>query len=201
MPAGVDAKRAALVGDGHAALATVGGRHGYPEPLLRVLARLAHAQLQRAASEEREEAAATVSSAESARAAPPAPAAQLQPLLAVMREALAEQVFPPRELADYDRVVPLPLATAHDTTPARLAVAQRTTASGQRATFIRVDAELSALGPVSVRLSGADGGGPIAITLVAGAAAAAALAEELPSLVADLRQLGLDAAVRVVSDA
>jgi hypothetical protein len=86
-------------------------------------------------------------------------------------------------------------------TPARLAVATRSTAGGQEATFVRVDAELSQLGPVSIRLSGPAAGGPIAITLVAEGAAGPALAEHLPQLVEDLRKLGLDAAVRVVGDA
>ncbi len=117
-----------------------------------------------------------------------------------VREHLAEQVFKPKELNDYDRVVPLPLGNPQATTPARMAVATRTTGGGSKATFVRVDAELSHLGPVSVRLSGADVGGPLAITLIAGAATSQALAEELPALVADLRNLGVEAAVRVVSD-
>ena len=117
-----------------------------------------------------------------------------------VREHLAEQVFKPKELADYDRVVPLPLSAAQVTTPARLAVASRSTGGGSQATFMRVDAELTRLGPVSIRLSGADSGGPLAITLIANRQAGAALAEELPALVSDLRQLGVEAAVRVVAD-
>ena len=117
-----------------------------------------------------------------------------------VREHLAEQVFKPKELADYDRVVPLPLSAAQVTTPARLAVASRSTGGGSQATFMRVDAELTRLGPVSIRLSGADSGGPLAITLIANRQAGAALAEELPALVGDLRRLGVEAAVRVVAD-
>jgi hypothetical protein len=79
-------------------------------------------------------------------------------------------------------------------------VAKRATGGGASATFLRVDAELSRLGAVSIRLSGADDGGPLAITLVAPPAGAAALADGLPELVGDLRTLGLDAAVRVVAD-
>ncbi len=117
-----------------------------------------------------------------------------------VREHLAEQVFKAKDLNDYDRVVPLPLATTQTTTPARLAVATRTTGNGTQATFVRVDADMSRLGPVSLRLSGSDAGGPLAITLVAGPAAGALLAEQLPALIEDLRRIGVDAAVRVVSD-
>ncbi len=117
-----------------------------------------------------------------------------------VREHLADQVFKPKDLADYDRVVPLPLSAAQVTTPARLAVASRSTGGGAQATFVRVDAELTRLGPVSIRLSGADSGGPLAITLITSRPSGAALADELPALVADLRALGLDAAVRVVAD-
>lgn len=141
--------------------------------------------------------------------APPPPPQHTQPTppelleqsaARAMREHLADQVFKPKELADYDRVVALPLA-AHDVpTPARLAVATRSTGGGVQATFLRVDAELSRLGSVSIRLSGADSGGPMAITLVASPHAGALLAEELPALVADLRALGVDAGVRVVAD-
>ena len=65
---------------------------------------------------------------------------------------------------------------------------------------MRVDAELTRLGPVSIRLSGADSGGPLSITLITSRRSGAALADELQALVADLRALGLDAGVRVVAD-
>lgn len=117
-----------------------------------------------------------------------------------VREHLAEQVFKPKELADYDRVVPLPLTATQVPTPARLAVATRSVGGGSQATFVRVDAELTRLGPVSIRLSGVDSGGPLAITLIAGPAGGAALADGLPDLIADLHTLGIDAAVRVVAD-
>lgn len=117
-----------------------------------------------------------------------------------MREHLAEQVFKPKDLSDYDRVVPLPLTTSQVTTPARLAVATRSTGGGAQATFVRVDAEMTRLGRVSIRLSGSDGGGPLAITLIAEPRAGTALAAELPALIADLHQAGIDAAVRVVAD-
>ena len=137
-------------------------------------------------------------------AAAPAPAALPTPLEETatrsVREHLAEQVFKPKELVDYDRVVPLPLTAAQVPTPARLAVATRSIGGGSQATFVRVDAELSRIGPVSIRLSGVDSGGPLAITLIASPAGGGALAEGLPDLIADLHALGIDAAVRVASD-
>jgi hypothetical protein len=138
------------------------------------------------------------------KAVAPGPAALPTPLEETatrgVREHLAEQVFKPKELADYDRVVPLPLTAAQVPTPARLAVATRSIGGGSQATFVRVDAELSRLGPVSIRLSGVDSGGPLAITLIASPAGGGALAEGLPDLIADLHALGIDAAVRVASD-
>ena len=135
----------------------------------------------------------------------PTPAAAASPALAAAtahaaRENFAEQVFKPKEFADYDRVVPLPLAAQQVPTPARLAIANRNLGGGAQATFLRVDAELDRLGPVSVRISGVSGG-PLAITLLAGAGAGQHLVEELPSLVDDLRALGLEAGVRVAEDA
>ena len=115
-----------------------------------------------------------------------------------VREAMAEQVFKPKDLADYDRVVPLPLAADGRPLPARVAVASRHGANGERATWVRIDAELSHLGAVSVRLSGG-AGGPIAITLVAEPGPAQELIAGLPDLVADLTQRGLIAAVRVAT--
>jgi hypothetical protein len=111
-------------------------------------------------------------------------------------EGLAEQVLTPRELADYDRVLPLPLMSAGQPTPARLAVASRRTAGGQTAHFLRVDAELSGLGPISVRLSGSSGA-PLAITVIASERAGPLVADGLPALGEDLRNLGIEAAIRV----
>lgn len=116
------------------------------------------------------------------------------------REAAAQEVLPPRELADYDRVVPLALRCGDLPTPARLAVAARPQPGGARAAWLRVDAELSELGPVSVRLGGVEGG-PVAITVVAHRRAGLALAEGLPDLVADLERAGLAAAVRITAPA
>jgi hypothetical protein len=130
-------------------------------------------------------------------AASATPAALDAPLARTAREHLAEQVFKPQELADYDRVMPLPLAAADLPTPARLAVASRRGGNGSETHFLRVDAELTRLGPVSLRLSGSDGG-PLAITVIAAhRAAGEELAGELPDLVADLRRAGVEAAVRV----
>jgi len=129
---------------------------------------------------------------------PRAGASASEAVVRTMREAVAEQVFKPKDLADYDRVIPLPLAADGRPLPARVAVASREAANGERATWVRIDAELSHLGSVSVRLSGGVGG-PVAITLVAEPGPAQFLIEGLPDLVTDLRARGLVAAVRVAT--
>ena len=113
----------------------------------------------------------------------------------VMREQVAETVVKPQALADYNVVLALPMQAQGQPTPARLAVAERHTAGGT-ATFVRVDAELTHLGPLSVRLSGIEGG-PMAITLLATGPALAALVTALPNLSESLHQLGLTAGLRV----
>ncbi len=116
------------------------------------------------------------------------------------RDAVAEAVLPGQDLADYDRIIPIPLVVDGQPTPARLAVGGRDARPGQsRAAWVRLDAELAALGPVSIRLSDS-GGGPLAITLAARGDGAQALAAGLPDLIADLDRLGLAAAVRVVEE-
>ena len=114
---------------------------------------------------------------------------------AVMREQVAETLVKPRSLADYELVLALPMQAQGQPTPARLAVAERHTAGGT-ATFVRVDAELTHLGLLSVRLSGIEGG-PMAITLLAAGPALAALVAALPNLSDSLRELGLTAGLRV----
>lgn len=128
-----------------------------------------------------------------ARQPPPTPldAAVIQ----VMREQAAETVVKPQALVDYDVVLGLPLQIQGQPLPARLAVAERQT-SGGRATFLRVDAELTHLGPLSVRISGIENG-PMAITVLASGPALSALAEALPDLTESLRALGLTAGLRV----
>jgi hypothetical protein len=126
----------------------------------------------------------------------PAPAAVLaEAIVGAVREHAAETVFKPQALADYDQVLPLPLLAQGQPAPARVAVAERQTATGT-ATFLRVDAELSRLGPVSVRLSGIDGGA-LSITLLAHGASGRVLAAGLPDLAESLRQIGVVAGLRV----
>lgn len=133
-------------------------------------------------------------------AALPLPAPVAEAAVRVAHEQSAQTVFPPDDLADYDRVVGLPLMANGQPVPARVAVASRNApGGGGAATFLRVDAELSRLGPVSIRLSGVEGGA-MAITLVAAGTGARSLAESLPDLAADLRHLGLTAGLRVVDD-
>jgi hypothetical protein len=134
-------------------------------------------------------------------AADAAPVPQAEPQAAVVRaarEAASETVFKPAHLDDYDQVVALPLLCQGQPTPARLAVAARGAPGGGTGYFLRVDAALSRLGPISVRLSGADQG-PVAITIVADAAGARRIAAGLDDLAADLHALGTAAGIRVVT--
>ena len=119
--------------------------------------------------------------------------------LTAVREQVARDLLPPQDLTEYDRVLALPLAIAGQPVPARLAVTTRRSATGAQACWMRLDCELSRLGPVSVRLGGVEGA-PVAITLVARPAAAAELAAALPQLTQDLHQLGVEAALRVVAE-
>ena len=119
--------------------------------------------------------------------------------LTAVHEQVARDLLPPPDLTEYDRVLALPLAIAGQPLPARLAVTTRHSANGTQACWMRLDCELSRLGPVSVRLGGVEGA-PVAITLVARPAAAAELAAALPQLTHDLHQLGVEAAVRVVAE-
>ncbi len=114
---------------------------------------------------------------------------------AAMIEATAATVLPPADLADYDIVLPLPMQDRGAAVPARLAVATRHTSGGASATYIRVDAELSHMGPISVRLSGH--GSQIAVHLIADASGARAMADQVESLTTALHDLGLNASVRV----
>lgn len=113
----------------------------------------------------------------------------------VMREQAAETMVKPQALIDYDVVLGLPLQVMGQPLPARLAVAERQTSAGT-ATFLRVDAELTHLGPLSVRISGIENG-PMAITVLATGPALGALADALPDLNESLRALGLAAGVRI----
>lgn len=118
-----------------------------------------------------------------------------EPAMRLTRELAADAVFKPEDLADYDRVLALPVTVHGQPVPARLAIAERRTTGGN-ATFVRVDTDLSALGEVSVRLSGVEGGS-LAVTLLASGSGGRALADGLPALVDALRELGIVAAVRV----
>lgn len=115
------------------------------------------------------------------------------------REIAAPTVLRPAALADYAVVVPLLLSDRGQPTPARLAISRRPGGGGADATYLRIDAQLSRLGTVSVRLSALDHG-PMAIAIVAGAPALAALDEVLPELEATLHERGLVASLRLAVD-
>lgn len=124
-------------------------------------------------------------------------AALTQALAHAVRETSAMTVIKPVSLADYDVVLGVALADQGNSTPSRLAVAARP-APGGTTTFLRVDTELSHLGPISVRISGLNEG-PMAITLLGDGGGARALAEALPGLADSLQQMGLVAGLRVAS--
>jgi len=118
------------------------------------------------------------------------------PTRTALIEAGAQTLIPPADLSDYDVVLPLALVDRGAPTPARIAVARRRAAGGQQATYLRVDTELSRLGPVSARLSAIDGGA-ITVHVVAAHSAHAALAAVLPGLEAVLAARGLPVLVRL----
>ncbi len=113
------------------------------------------------------------------------------------RSVAADLLLPPPQLSDYDQVFPLPFTHQGLPAPARLAVSTRRTADGRQAAFLRVDGELSVLGPVSVRLSGVERG-PVAITVLASPRGSRLLLAMAPGLTEALKHLGLTATVRVV---
>jgi hypothetical protein len=125
----------------------------------------------------------------------PAPLLDLGHL--AMREQLADLVFRPAGLEDYDLVLPLLLHNPErQAMPARLAVAHRHSTSGGDLTFVRVDVELQRLGPVSIRLGGGEQG-PINITLLATGAGLDRLQADVADLKHDLTELGYDARIRI----
>ena len=118
-----------------------------------------------------------------------------QALTVMVREQLAETMFKPQALADYDKVIAVPMFVQQQPTPTRFAIAERKTAAGT-ATFVRVDTELTSLGPISVRMSGIDGGA-VSITIFARGPAQVNLTEALPALSDSLRTLGVTAGIRI----
>ena len=124
---------------------------------------------------------------------PDAPAASH----AAARELAAASILPPRDLVEYDQVFALPLMHQGQPTPARLAVAKRTATGGATATYVRVDVELSRLGPLSIRLAGMPGA-TTAITIASDPRALADLTAMLPGLRNALMASGLTTAVRVI---
>jgi flagellar hook-length control protein FliK len=123
------------------------------------------------------------------------PQAVDQAMTVLVRETLAETMFKPQSLSDYDKVLAVPMHVQHHPTPMRFAIAERETAAGT-ATFVRVDTELTNLGPLSVRLSGIEGGA-LSITIFAHGPAHANLQAALPALSDSLRELGVTAGLRV----
>jgi hypothetical protein len=135
---------------------------------------------------------ALISQAESGNQASPE-------LRSALVESAAQTIFPPEQLADYDLVLPLPLQERGSPVPARLAVASRRSGNGALATWLRVDTELSRLGPVSARLAAVEHG-PLIVHIVANHEAQDVLASVLPELEAALSAKGFAASVRLSVD-
>jgi hypothetical protein len=126
----------------------------------------------------------------------PAHAAENDSVKQVIRELAAETVFKPSRMKDYDYVLPLPLQDRGQPTPARLAIAQRRAANGVTATYVRVDAELSNLGPISVRLNGSEAT-TLGIHLFASERGREAIMAVIPDLHEKLQESGIVASIRV----
>lgn len=112
------------------------------------------------------------------------------------RQIGADLLLPPPRLADFDTVLPLVLAQDGAPIPARIAVSRHRRPRGATATFLRVDAELSALGPISIRCTGVDHL-PLAIVLLATGTALRSLNEARDTIVEALREQGLTVSLRV----
>lgn len=114
---------------------------------------------------------------------------------AALVDAAATTLMPADDLADYDLVLPLPLQHQGQDIPARIAVTSRRSRDGSPAGWLRVDADLGGLGPISIRLSGHERS--VAVHLIADGAGHRALGDGLEDLRAALAALDLSAQVRL----
>lgn len=114
-----------------------------------------------------------------------------------VRETFAQTLVPPDSLAEYDQVIPLALTYQGQPVPARIAVAERTSTSGDSANFVRVDVELGTLGQLSIRLSAAGSGGPLSLTIFAPENVQSDLSGAMKDLIADLEALSIPTHARI----
>ena len=98
-------------------------------------------------------------------------------------------------MADYDLVVPFPLFAQQQPVPARIALSNRQHGATE-AVFMRIDVELSELGPLSLRFTEMSGN-PIGITIFHTPRSQAALQHGLDDLRQDLDALGLESSLRL----
>jgi hypothetical protein len=116
------------------------------------------------------------------------------------RALLAERALPTAPLDTYERVIPLPLAEQGRPAPARLAVSRRPgggLSGSAEAILLRLDGELSRLGPYSVR-STSHAQTPLGITIAVRPDSRATLSEQTAALAAALEHLGLDPRIRLM---
>ncbi|NRA36588.1 MAG: hypothetical protein HRU15_00465 [Planctomycetes bacterium] len=120
----------------------------------------------------------------------------LESINSIIQDMNADSFFKPQHLNDYDYVLPLLSQHNGEAQHARIAIANRNI-PGQKesATFLRVDMELSQLGPLSLRMS--SGQGPIIITIFATTPIVRTLSQALPQLEEDLQEQKLDAHIRI----
>jgi hypothetical protein len=116
-----------------------------------------------------------------------------------IRETFAQTLIPPESLAEYDQIIPLALTYQGQALPARIAVAERTSTNGDSANFVRVDVELGTLGQLSIRLSGANSGGPLSLTIFAPEHVQADLSAAMKDLLSDLEALSIPTHARISS--
>lgn len=114
-----------------------------------------------------------------------------------VRETFAQTLVPPDSLAEYDQVIPLALTYQGQPLPARIAVAERTSTSGDSANFVRVDVELGTLGQLSIRLSAARSGGPLSLTIFAPENVQSDLSGAMKDLISDLEALSIPTHARI----
>lgn len=125
-------------------------------------------------------------------------AVMLESLNAIIQDMSAESIFKPQHLNDYDYILPLLSQHNGETQQARIAIANRAIPGQQAsATFLRVDMELSQLGPLSLRMS--SGHGPIIITIFGTGRVLQILSQAVPQLEEDLQGQNIEAHIRIAN--
>ncbi|TVR14382.1 MAG: flagellar hook-length control protein FliK [Planctomycetota bacterium] len=126
----------------------------------------------------------------------PEQAAQRAAMSTMAREVLGEAALPPRGMVDYDLVLPLSLFDRDQAIPIRVGISQRQH-GGMNATFLRIDVELSRLGPLSLRFTESPGS-PIGLSIFHTPQVRSMLEGGIGDLQADLEAQGLEVFIRLL---